>query len=85
MCSSDLKNEAIESQTPQCIAETYAAVLFNQRQNVPHSDVIYGTITTAFDWLFIKVEGKKVTIDNKRYFISDLPQLLGVLDYIVCT
>ena len=81
----EAKNEAIESQTPQCIAETYAAVLFNQRQNVPHSDVIYGTITTAFDWLFIKVEGKKVTIDNKRYFISDLPQLLGVLDYIVCT
>ena len=81
----EAKNEAIESQTPQCIAETYAAVLFNQRQNVPHSDVIYGTITTAFDWLFIKVEGKKVTIDNKRYFISDLPQLLGVLDYIVCS
>ena len=80
----EAKNEAIESQTPQCIAETYAASLFNERQQTPHSDITFGTITTAFDWLFIKVEGKKVIIDNKRYFISDLPQLLGVLEYIVC-
>ena len=80
----EAKNEAIESQTPQCIAETYAASLFNERQQTPHSDITFGTITTAFDWLFIKVEGKKATIDNKRYFISDLPQLLGVLEYIVC-
>ena len=80
----EAKNEAIESQTPQCIAETYAASLFNERQQTPHSDITFGTITTAFDWLFIKVEGKKAIIDNKRYFISDLPQLLGVLEYIVC-
>jgi hypothetical protein len=80
----EAKNEAIESQTPQCIAETYAASLFNERQLIPHSSVAYGTITTAFDWLFIKIEGKRVIVDNKRYFISDLPQLLGVLDYIVC-
>ncbi len=79
----EAKNEAIESQTPQCIAETYAASLFNERHNTPHSSVTYGTITTAFDWLFIKLEGKKVIVDNKRYFISDLPQLLGVLEYIV--
>ena len=80
----EAKNEAIESQTPQCIAETYAASLFNERHNMPHSSTTYGTITTAFDWLFLKIEGKKATLDNKRYFISDLPQLLGVLDYIVC-
>ena len=80
----EAKNEAIESQTPQCIAETYAASLFNERHKTPHSEITYGTITTAFDWLFIKIEGKKVVIDNKRYFISDMPQLLGVLDYIVC-
>ena len=80
----EAKNEAIESQTPQCIAETYAASLFNERQQTPHSGITFGTITTAFDWLFIKVEGKKATIDTKRYFISDLPQLLGVLEYIVC-
>jgi hypothetical protein len=79
----EAKNEAIESQTPQCISETYAASLFNERQATSQS-VVYGTITTAFDWLFIKIEGKKVIVDNKRYFISDLPQLLGVLDYIVC-
>ena len=57
--------------------------LFNERHNTPHSSVTYGTITTAFDWLFIKIEGKRVIVDNKRYFISDLPQLLGVLEYIV--
>jgi hypothetical protein len=60
----------------------YAARLFNQENNEPY-ETIYGAVTNAYDWVFMKLEGNTIYIDNERYFINELPKLLGILQFIV--
>jgi hypothetical protein len=47
----EAKNEFIEGSTPQCIAEMYASYIFNQKDSVKGSKVIYGAVTNAYEWL----------------------------------
>ncbi len=61
---------------PQCAAEMYAARLFNQQRDNP-LPIIYGVITSGYDWLFLKFDENKLFVDQKRYFLNDLPELLG--------
>ncbi len=71
-------NQDLPDAAPQCIAEMYAAKIFNERNNEPQK-VIYGVITTGYDWLFLKLENSTVFFDTgERYFLNDLPELLGV-------
>jgi hypothetical protein len=78
----EAKNENIESGIPQCIAEMYAAQIFNNtHKNAPTK--IYGTVTNAYNWIFLVIDDNKIIIDNKRYFIDNLPDLLGVLTKII--
>lgn len=44
---------------------------------------IYGAVTNAFDWVFLKLEHKVVYIDLQRYYLNELPKLLGILGFIV--
>ena len=47
------------------------------------SPIVYGCVTNAFEWVFLKLEDELVTIDNHRYSINDLPELLGALQNII--
>ncbi|MCU0340308.1 MAG: hypothetical protein MUE30_10505 [Spirosomaceae bacterium] len=78
----EAKNAEIEMGIAQCGAEMYAAQLFNQRQNEPISTV-YGAVTSGFDWLFMSIQQSKIQIDTRRYFINNLPELLGVFNQII--
>jgi len=60
----------------------YAARLFNLENGDPY-ETIYGAVTNAYDWIFLKLEGKTVFIDRERYFLNDLPKILGILQFIV--
>jgi hypothetical protein len=66
-CIFESKNKAPEEGFAQCAAEMYAARLFNQQNNTPYQ-TIYGAVTNAFDWIFMKLENNVVLIDKKRYF-----------------
>ena len=81
-CLVEAKNDNLEIGLAQCIAEMYAAQLFNQKKNKP-LNVIYGATTFGFEWKFLQLIGNKVNIDNEIYYINELPKLLGVLNYIV--
>jgi hypothetical protein len=67
---------------PQCVAEMYAARIFNEtrQKEIP---IIYGAITSGFEWMFLKLEGNLATLDPKRYFLNDLPALLGAIQTII--
>jgi hypothetical protein len=81
----EAKNEEDLSQaTPQCAAEMYAAQLYNikRNHNIP---IIYGIITSGFEWVFLKLEDNLITMDTRRYFLNDIPQLLGVLQTLIDT
>jgi heterodisulfide reductase subunit B len=78
----EAKNEDIKSGVGQCVAEMYAAQLFNQRENNGIS-AVYGAVTTGTNWKFIKLEGTVVEIDLSEYYLSNLNKILGILSSFV--
>ena len=74
----EAKNDNIQSGLGQCMAETIAAQIFNQRQE---NDIqtIYGVITTGSIWKFFKLEGIAIEIDTSEYFINNVGKILGIL------
>ena len=81
-CIVEAKNDNLEKGIPQCIAEMYAAKMFNQRQNNPVS-VIHGCVTTGYQWLFLVLDDQTVFQDTLIYTLSDLSNILGILQNIV--
>ncbi|MEG4938822.1 hypothetical protein [Microcoleus sp. F4-D5] len=74
----EAKNDNIQSGLGQCMAETIAVQIFNQRQE---NDIqkIYGVITTGSIWKFFKLEGIAIEIDTSEYFINNVGKILGIL------
>jgi hypothetical protein len=81
-CMIEAEDNDIEKNIPQCIAQMEGARLYNQNDG-KHLNVIYGCVTTGTEWQFLKLENQICFIDKKRYYINDLPSLLGVLQTIV--
>ncbi len=81
-CLMESKNKTPDDGFAQCAAEMYAARLFNQENDDPF-ETIYGAVTNAFDWVFLKLEEQTIYIDKNRFFLNDLPLLLGILQQIV--
>lgn len=75
-------NQDLLDAVPQCAAEMYAAQLFNEQQNNNITN-IYGIVTTGYDWLFLKLTHQTLFVDNERYFLNNLPELLGCWQNII--
>ncbi len=78
------QNRSIEEGLGQAGAEMIAAQQFNQSENKPTA-AVFGCVTNAYEWVFLKLENNLLTLDTERYYLSDndLPRLLGDLNYIV--
>ncbi|NEP51340.1 MAG: hypothetical protein F6K65_22090 [Moorea sp. SIO3C2] len=74
----EAKNENIISGLGQCIAEMYAAQLFNQEASL-ELPCVYGAVTTGDEWRFIKLDKNVAYIDNDSYYISDINKIIGIL------
>lgn len=81
-CVVEAKNDNLDSGIPQCIAEMYAAQLFNERQQKP-IEAIYGCVTTGYMWLFLVLKNTTVYQDTSTFTIEQLPKILGILQRIV--
>ncbi len=75
-------NQDLIDASSQCIAEMYAARLFNER-NGEDTPFIYGVVTNGYEWLFLRLEGHQVIIDNDRHTLQLLPQLLGAWQAVI--
>ena len=66
----------------QCVAEMIAAQRFNteQENDIPR---VYGATTTGTQWLFLKLEGKRLHIDMKTYMLERCDKILGILASMV--
>ena len=78
----EAKRDDIEMGVPQCIAEMYAAQIFNERKKKAIK-TIFGAVTNGTSWLFLKLEEKIVLQDTTEYSTQNLPELLGVLQTII--
>ena len=81
-CLVEAKKNDIDQSIGQCVAQMLGSMIYNQKEGKSNSH-IYGCVTTGTDWQFLKLEQQQLSIHNQLYFINDVPQLLGVLNFIV--
>lgn len=75
-------NQDLLDAVPQCAAEMIAMDIFNLRyqKKLPF---VYGVITNGYEWVFLQLTEKRIAVDSQRYFIQDLPHLLGAWQIIL--
>jgi hypothetical protein len=78
----EAKDDNFEKGIPQCIAQMYAARLFNDRKGKP-TPVIFGASSFGLAWQFLQLENDTVTIDTNFYGLERLSTILGTLQYII--
>jgi len=83
-CLVEAKKADIEEGFGQCGAEMYAAQLFNERHNNPQK-AIYGCVTNAFSWAFLKLENNTLFIDPNYVPLTfaEPHKVLAVLQWIL--
>jgi hypothetical protein len=74
----EAKNENIISGIGQCLAEMYAAKIFNEKENNEVS-CIYGAVTTGNEWKFLQLIKDLAYIDIQSYYMSDIKKIIGIL------
>jgi len=78
----EAKKNDLEIGIPQCAAQMVGADVFNRKKGV-ELPAIYGCVTTGDNWLFMKLEGKQIFIDIKKYYLGDVPELMGVFQHVI--
>jgi hypothetical protein len=81
-CVVESKNENIEAGIPQCIAEMYASKIFNEKQGKP-IPILYGAVTFGLEWKFLQLKDNLATVDYSVFYLNQLPQILGIMQYLV--
>ena len=78
----EAKRQDFDSGIAQCAAQMLGARIFNEKEGHP-IPVVYGAVTTADDWLFLKLEDNILIIDNELYPYKNLSTVLGILQKII--
>ena len=78
----EAKDDNFEKGHPECIAQMRAVQIFNEREGKP-TPIVFGASTYGLAWQFIKLENDNVQVDTRFYTIENLPEILGVLQYVV--
>jgi hypothetical protein len=74
----EAKNEDFRRGVSQCIAEMYAARIFNERRGRPQP-VTHGAVTTGDLWRFLRLRGDVAEVDLSQFHVHQLDRILGVL------
>jgi len=81
-CIAEAKKQDLELGTLQCAAQLIAARRLNEFEGNP-AQPLYGCSTTGIEWRFLKYDGQEFVLDEQRYYLVQLPALLGALQTIV--
>jgi hypothetical protein len=77
----EAKKNDIELGLGQCIAQMFAARVFNHKSE-NNFKAIFGCVTTGENWQFLKLEENNVTVDSERFYLSEVENILGVFKSI---
>jgi hypothetical protein len=83
-CIIEAKNRSIEEGYAQAGAEMIASRMFNERKG-NSTPILYGCVTNAFEWSFLKLDNDILWVDTERYYLETvhLPKILSILQYII--
>jgi hypothetical protein len=74
----EAKDNDIRIGLGQCVAQMFAAQIFNNRRGFEKL-TIYGAVSTGTNWKFLTLDNNLVKIDFTEYFITQLDRILGIL------
>ena len=74
----EAKREDINAAIPQCLAALLAAQIFNERAKQP-LNTLYGVVTNAEVWKFLRLEGAQATVDEDSYYLDNVEKIVGVI------
>jgi hypothetical protein len=77
----EAKKNDLEEGIKQCAAQLVGAKKFNERKGV-RTEKLYGCTTTGDIWQFIEFKDK-IYIDNKKYYLTQINELLGIFQQII--
>ena len=80
LCTVEAKRDDFEKGRVQCIAEMAACQWNNKRDGL--SLDIYGIVSNGQGWRFYKLTKESEAYETSQYGITDLPGLLGALEYV---
>ncbi len=81
-CIVEAEKNDLDKGIYQVSAQMIGAKYLNEQEGEQISKV-YGCATTGTEWKFLILENQEITFDTKLYSWHKLPELLGVLHYIV--
>jgi hypothetical protein len=83
-CIIEAKNRSIEEGYAQAGAEMIASRMFNERKG-NSTPILYGCVTNAFEWSFLKLDNDILWVDTERYYLETvhLPKILSILQYVI--
>ncbi len=77
----EAKKNDVEVGIAQCAAQMIGAQKYNE-YNQEEIPCVYGCVTTGDDWLFLRLRDL-IEVDQSKYYLSQLPILLGVFQHIL--
>jgi len=80
----EAKKNDIKEGLGQCLAQMLGAKQFNQNEG-NEIDIIFGCVTTGEDWQFLKLDDNVIYMDIRRYYISELNNIIWIFQSIVDT
>jgi hypothetical protein len=81
-CITEAKKQDLEQGTIQCAAQLIGAKKFNELEN-NSIEILFGASTTGIEWRFLRYEKNEIIIDENRYLITQLENLLGVFEQVI--
>ncbi len=78
----EAKKNDLEIGIPQCAAQMVGARKYNQKRGNTDTDVVFGCVTTGDDWVFMRLD-EKIEIDTRKYYLGNLPELLGAFQQTI--
>ncbi|MEK7434720.1 MAG: hypothetical protein AABZ74_16420 [Cyanobacteriota bacterium] len=78
----EAKKDDFTQGVAQCVAQMIGSRLFNEQRDIT-TPVIYGCVTNAREWQFLKLEDNLVTIDSDIYYLNQISELLGIFQTIL--
>lgn len=77
----EAKRNDLDEGIKQCAAQLVGAKKYNERKGAT-AEKLFGCTTTGDVWQFIEYSDK-IYIDEKKYYLSDINELLGVFQSII--
>lgn len=78
----EAKKDDFTQGVSQCVAQMIGSRMFNEQRGAS-TPIIYGCVTNAREWQFLRLQDDIVTIDSDIYYLNKISEVLGIFQIIL--